>query len=186
MPLRVIAGEAGGRRLKGAELEGIRPTSDKLKGAVFSRLADGVEGIDVLDLYSGSGALGIEALSRGARSAVFIEKNPAAARIIEENLKTTGLLEKAEVVRTAVDQYLQGPAPEPPFGLVLMDPPYEEGLPLEALALLRTGGFVVAGAHVVVEISSRNLPADAPEGFDLEAERRYGDGAVVYLRVKEG
>ncbi|MGH2957394.1 MAG: RsmD family RNA methyltransferase [Solirubrobacterales bacterium] len=170
--MRVTGGELGGRRLRtprrGAEL---RPTSDRVREAIFSILGD-VSGARVLDLFCGTGALGIEALSRGAASVVMVDTKPAAAR---RNAQELGLGERAEVVRADAARFLRG-AEQGAFDLVLCDPPYRlaDRLARELDPLIRR--TLAPGGRVVVESSpERPLPVALP----VVRERRYGDTLVV-------
>jgi 16S rRNA (guanine966-N2)-methyltransferase len=182
--IRVIAGEAGGRRLVAPA--GARPTTDRVKESLFAALGpDRLTDARVLDLYSGSGALAIEALSRGASVALLVEREPEARRAIEANLATTGLLDRARVSARDVAAYLSG-APEGPFDLVLCDPPYE--LPddeLEAvLARLALGGWLAPGATVVVERAGAAGAPKWPPGWQSTWERRYGDTLVLFVSTE--
>jgi len=180
VPLRVVAGSVGGRRLV-APKSGTRPTADRVKEALFAALGgDRVTGASVLDLYAGSGALGIEALSRGAASAVFVDRDRHAEQAIRENLATTGFETSATVSRAPVRNFLGRTRPDQPFDLVFVDPPYdldpsEFGLTLRALA---EAGALVPGATVVIE-SSRRSPPELPEGWLVGWERAYGDTLVT-------
>jgi 16S rRNA (guanine966-N2)-methyltransferase len=181
MSLRVIAGSAGGRRLvapKGAA----RPTTDRLKEALFASLGrHRTDGATVLDLYAGSGALAIEALSRGAARAVLVDHDRAAEAAILANLETVGFADVARFQRSTVAAFLAAPAPEAPFDVVFLDPPY--GTPTEevaaALAALATGGFVAAGGTVVVERPKHGEPLPLPDGWGVEKERAYGDTLLL-------
>ena len=176
MPLRVVAGSVGGRRLV-APKSGTRPTADRVKEALFASLgADRVTGASVLDLYAGSGALGIEALSRGAASAVFVDRDRHAETAIRDNLATTGFEANATVSRAPVRKFLERTRREQAFDLVFLDPPYdidarEFALTLRALA---EPGALAPGATVVIE-SSRRSPPGLPEGWSVGWERAYGD-----------
>src|SRR5882724_8421330 len=173
--MRVIAGEAKGRRLTGLRSARVRPTTDRVREALFSALGAGVAGARVLDLYAGSGALGIEALSRGAARAVFVDSDPEAVDAIRANLALTGLADRATVVRRPAERFVTT-APGEPFDLVVMDPPTVE---LGALAI---GGFLGPQARVVLETrGSLETPAELG-GLHVVSQRRYGDSALVFLR----
>jgi 16S rRNA (guanine966-N2)-methyltransferase len=183
--LRVIAGEAGGRRLVAPE--GARPTTDRVKESVFAALGpQRLTDARVLDLYAGSGSLAIEALSRGAELAVLVERDPAARRAIEANLETTGLSPRARVDQSDVGAFLSRPPPrEAPFDLVFCDPPYE--LPdaeLEAvLARLGAAAWLAPEATLVLERAGA-APAPAwPVGWRSTWERRYGDTLVLFVNA---
>lgn len=167
--------------LRGATLKEVRPTSNRLREALFARLGDTVEGARVLDLFAGSGALGIEALSRGAATCVFVEKGAKAAATIKRNLEETGLIERARVIKVDAEAYLGRAGREGPFDLVLIDPPYSTGLPSEVLSALNLNDLLSPGAVVVVEVSSRVDPPDEVEGYSIDAFKRYGDSALIYL-----
>jgi 16S rRNA (guanine966-N2)-methyltransferase len=178
--MRVIAGDAKGRRLTGIRSSAIRPTSDRVREALFSALGDAVPGARVLDLYAGSGALGIEALSRGAATAVFVDSDREAAGAIRANLALTRMDDRATVVRSAVGGFLAGRR-HGPFDLVLIDPPYVQGAPVGDLQALVAGGLLAAGAWVVLETTGPDAPLPI-EGLELVSLRRYGDTTLVFLR----
>ena len=177
---RIISGLAGGRRISTPPGSGTRPTSDRVREALFSRLEhlDVVQQANVLDLYSGSGALGLEAASRGAASVLLVESDWAAVAVIRKNIAELGLpgvRVRAETVERAL---LGGPgADEARCDLVLADPPYdvtEEALG-DVLTLLVTHGWLSADALVVVERSARSPEPRWPLGLDGAGERRYGE-----------
>jgi 16S rRNA (guanine966-N2)-methyltransferase len=181
--MRVIAGEAKGRRLTGIRSSAIRPTSDRVREALFSALGDVVPGARVLDLYAGSGALGIEALSRGAATAVFVDSDREAVDAIRANLALTRMDDRATVVRSAVGGFLAA-GRHGPFDLVLIDPPYVQGAPVGDLQALVAGGLLGAGpdrAWVVLETRGPDAPPPV-EGLELVSLRRYGDTTLVFLR----
>jgi 16S rRNA (guanine966-N2)-methyltransferase len=180
MPLRVVAGSVGGRRLV-APKSGTRPTADRVKEALFAALgAEPVTGASVLDLYAGSGALGIEALSRGAASAVFVDRDRHAETAIRENLATTGFESSATVSRAPVRKFLERSRHEPSFDLVFLDPPYDVDARELAGALRALGepGALAEGATVVIE-TSRRSPPELPESWSVGWERAYGDTLVT-------
>jgi 16S rRNA (guanine966-N2)-methyltransferase len=180
---RIIAGSAGGSRLLAPAGRETRPTSDRVREALFSRLEhDGLlDATRVLDLYAGSGALGLEALSRGARSAVLVEQGQAAARTIRRNLDSTGLREGV-VVADRVERVLTRPVPGAPFDLVLADPPYalsQESL-TEVLRLLVAGRWLATHAAVVVERSARTPEPAWPPSLEPYDDRRYGETRIWF------
>ncbi len=178
--MRVIAGEAKGRRLAAIRAPGIRPTADRVREALFSALGPAVAGARVLDLYAGSGALGIEALSRGAALAVFVEQARGAVDVILANLALTGLEDRARVVGSTVERFLDA-GRGGPFDLVLIDPPYAEGPPTHQLRSLAAGPLLAPGASVVVE--GRGPDAGPPvDGLELVSVRRYGESSLAFLR----
>ncbi|MGH2708334.1 MAG: 16S rRNA (guanine(966)-N(2))-methyltransferase RsmD [Actinomycetota bacterium] len=180
--VRVIAGVAKGRRLKSPPARVVRPTTDRVKEALFSALGLRVPKARVLDLYAGSGQLGIEALSRGAASATFVERDAGALSTIRENLAGTGFASRGTVVAGTVERFLEGIQWAQPFDLVLIDPPFAVGLPTHVLASLATGDRLGEDALVVVEVSRAVLPLDPPDGFRMTSERRYGDCVLLFLR----
>ncbi|GAA2512365.1 16S rRNA (guanine(966)-N(2))-methyltransferase RsmD [Streptomyces longisporus] len=185
---RVIAGAAGGRRLAVPPGNGTRPTSDRAREGLFSTwqslLGSPLQGERVLDLYAGSGAVGLEALSRGASHTLLVEADARAARVIRENVKSLGL-PGAEVRAGKAEQIIQMPAPAPPYDLVFLDPPYrvtDHDL-REILLTLRSGGWLAPEAIVTVERSTRGGEFRWPEGFDAVKARRYGEGTFWYGRA---
>jgi 16S rRNA (guanine966-N2)-methyltransferase len=180
--LRVIAGEVGGRHL--VVPPGVRPTADRVREALFSALgSDTIEGASVLDLYAGSGALAIEALSRGASRALLVERDRAVADVCRQNLESTDFAGVARVQVGAVLSLVVGvPPPEAPFGIVLCDPPYEtpEATVASVLESLLAPGWLAAAAVVVAESAARTPPA-RPAGFEVFFERKYGDTLVTAL-----
>lgn len=179
--MRVIAGEAKGLRLKTPSSRGLRPTSDLVRGAIFDALASsGVELSRVLDLYAGSGALGIEALSRGAQWCDFVEQDRAACAIIRENLTLAGFQARARVHCSPVEKALG--RLEGPYNLVLIDPPYEdEGAPA-TVARLADSTLVEEGSMLVLEHPWRRLPVDRWGPFALVSRKRHGDTGVSIYR----
>ncbi|MGA5822526.1 16S rRNA (guanine(966)-N(2))-methyltransferase RsmD [Kitasatospora sp. NPDC094028] len=184
---RVIAGAAGGRRLAVPPGRGTRPTSDKAREAMFSTLEalhGTLHGARMLDLFGGSGAVGLEALSRGAGHVLLVEADAQAARVIRENVRTIGL-PGAEVRAARAEKVIAGPAPETPYDLVFLDPPYavtDEEL-REMLITLLAGDWLAADALVTVERSTRGGAFGWPEGFEELRSRRYGEGTLWYGRA---
>ncbi|GAA5011476.1 16S rRNA (guanine(966)-N(2))-methyltransferase RsmD [Kitasatospora paranensis] len=186
---RVIAGTAGGRRLAVPPGRATRPTSDKAREAMFSTLAalrGTVHGARMLDLFGGSGAVGLEALSRGAEHVLLVESDASAARIIRENVRTLGL-PGAEVRADRAERVIAGPAPAVPYDLVFLDPPYAvtDDEVREMLITLRAGGWIAADVLVTVERSTRGGEFGWPEGFEALRSRRYGEGTLWYGRAAD-
>lgn len=183
----MIAGEAKGRRLATPEGSGTRPITDRVKESLFGMLMPWLHDAAVLDLYSGSGAMGIEALSRGARRAVLVERAPEVAAIIEENVRAVGFEEVADVRKADVHALLAagpGPSDHTPYDLVFLDPPYamataEVEADLEALA----SGWVHTGALVVVRRHRDAGEPSPPAGFEFTRARTYGDTLVLVASV---
>ncbi|WP_369139734.1 16S rRNA (guanine(966)-N(2))-methyltransferase RsmD [Modestobacter versicolor] len=181
---RLISGVAGGRRLK-VPRTGVRPTGDRAREGLFNSLGSllDLDGARVLDLYAGSGALGLEALSRGAAEAVFVEKGAGVLPVLRSNVEAVGL-PGARVVQGDVAAVVAGPAPAA-FDLVLADPPYSVDVD-EVLGVLRSlvaRGWLAREAVVVVERSSREQPFGWPTPLDGVRDRRYGEAVLRYGRL---
>ncbi|MFJ2781759.1 16S rRNA (guanine(966)-N(2))-methyltransferase RsmD [Kitasatospora sp. NPDC087315] len=184
---RVIAGAAGGRRLAVPPGRGTRPTSDKAREAMFSTLESlrgTLHGVRMLDLFGGSGAVGLEALSRGAEHVLLVEADGQAARVIRENVRIVNL-PGAEVRAARAEKVIVGPAPEVPYDLVFLDPPYvvTDNEVREMLITLLAGDWLADGALVTVERSTRGGGFGWPEGFEGVRSRRYGEGTLWYGRA---
>jgi 16S rRNA (guanine966-N2)-methyltransferase len=187
--MRVIAGSARGRKLAAPKSLRVRPTADRVKESLFSVLLSRLgefEGMRVLDIFAGTGNLGIEALSRGAGYAVFIDSHQESVETIHKNLETTQFTECAKVVHQdaagALKWLSRG---EAPFHLVFLDPPYHEGHTSRILELLADSPLVDAGTTVIAEFSSKE---DIPRSFGRlrETERRiYGDSALSFLTISD-
>lgn len=172
---RIIAGRFGGRTLQAPDGRGTRPTSDRVREALFSRLQHlGVlEGARVLDLFAGSGALGLEALSRGAGGVVLVDSHRRAADVCRRNAAAVKAGDAVNVYQRAASAYLAGPAR--PFDLVLLDPPYELAEDELGALLARIEGWLDERAVVVVERSSRSPEPGWPSGLSRFDERSYGE-----------
>lgn len=179
---RVIAGRARSIRLR-APGEGTRPLGDRVKQTLFAMLEPTLPGSRFLDLFAGSGAAGIEALSRGAAEAVFIERDAGACRVIAANLAQTGLAERGRVVRADVLAWLRDPARagEPPWDLVVADPPYAD-IELLADTLVAVGPLVARDARVVAKHFWRDAPPARAGLLASERERRFGETALTFYR----
>jgi 16S rRNA (guanine966-N2)-methyltransferase len=181
--MRVTGGRLGGRRLV-APPSGVRPTADRVRESLFARLTD-LDGVRVLDLYAGTGALGIEALSRGAAHAVFVERSNASLSALRRNLRALDLDAQARVVRGDVRGALRRLAGDGlRFDLVLADPPYDDPAVAAPLELLVSGGLLAPGATVVVERSRRH-PLPPVAGLVSRETRRYGDTELEWLEVEQ-
>ncbi|HET7031052.1 MAG TPA: 16S rRNA (guanine(966)-N(2))-methyltransferase RsmD [Candidatus Limnocylindrales bacterium] len=181
---RVIAGSAKGIRLR-APGPGTRPLADRVKQTLFAILEPDLDAAAVLDLFAGSGAGAIEALSRGAGRAVLVEKDPGAARVIEANLAAAGVTARAMVVRGDAERWLAGGAAEVgPFDLVLVDPPYAEtGLLRRVLERLGAADApLTAAGRVVAKHFWRDKPPERIGMLAVERERRFGETALTFYR----
>ena len=184
--MRIVAGRNRGLQLAalgaGDPAARLRPTSDRVRESLFNLLAARddvqIEGARVLDLFAGTGALGLEALSRGAAEAVFVDDGATARALLRENIGRAKAQGQAKVFRR--DATALGAVHVAPFGLVFLDPPYRQGLGARALAAAEAGGWLAPGATVVWEEGG---PQPAPPGFALLDARRYGDTHVTILRA---
>jgi 16S rRNA (guanine966-N2)-methyltransferase len=182
---RIIAGVAGGRRLSTGAGRATRPTSDRTREGLFSTvlaIRGSLEGAAVADLYAGSGAVGLEALSRGAADVVLVESDARAARVIRSNIDAIGLA-GARLVTGAVERVLtQGPDGSAPRDFVFADPPYALGEAelTRMLAALRDHGWLAPSALVAVERATRSGPLAWPAGYEPDRSRKYGEATLWY------
>lgn len=149
--MRIITGSARGALLSTLEGEATRPTADRVKEALFSMIQFDIEGRSVLDLFAGSGQLGLEALSRGAESCVFTDSSREAADIVLANAKKTGLFDRSRISSTDFETYLKGAAGRDVFDLIFLDPPYASDFTARALRLIADGELLRAGGRIVCE-----------------------------------
>jgi 16S rRNA (guanine966-N2)-methyltransferase len=182
--MRVVGGRLRSRPLAGPKSDAVRPTSDRLREALFNILThaygDPVTGARVLDLFAGTGALGIEAVSRGAGYVLFVDEGVEARALLRANVETLGLGGVTRIFRR--DATKLGPAhPVEPFDLVFLDPPYGKGLAEKALVSAREGGWLKPQAFVVVE-EAADAGFVAPEGYEELERRKYDDTELVFLR----
>jgi 16S rRNA (guanine(966)-N(2))-methyltransferase RsmD len=178
--MRIVGGNLGGRVLRAPHGAATRPTSEKVREAIFNILGS-VEGAHVLDLFAGSGGLGIEALSRGAAHATFVDAGKPALAAVRGNLRELGLEGRATVL--AMDAVLAARRmPETPWGVVFVDPPYASDLATRAVLALPPGSLA-PGARVVIEHDRRGTPPDALGSLVRTDQRRYGDTMVSFFEV---
>jgi len=181
--MRIISGEAGGRRLRAPRGDATRPTADRVRQALFDVLGDAT-GRDVLDLFAGTGALGLEALSRGARGAVFVEQAPGAVRTLRANVAALGWDARTRVLRLDARRALRLLEREGArFDWIFLDPPYASPLGAAVLGDLGSGALVSAGGLVVCEHDRRRPPADACGALVLADRRRWGQTEVSFYAV---
>ena len=183
--MRVVGGRLRSRPIAGPKGQGLRPTADRLREALFNILAhaygDPVSGARVLDLFAGTGALGIEAVSRGAAFVLFVDDGVEARSLLRDNTETLGLGGVTRIFRR--DATRLGPvAPLEPFTLAFLDPHYGKGLAEKALASARAGGWLKPEALVVVE-EAADAGFKAPEGYDELERRAYDDTEFTFLRA---
>lgn len=187
--MRIVAGNLKGRAIIAPEGQGTRPTSDRARQAVFNVLehapwAEGLHEARVIDLYAGSGALGFEAISRGAAFCLFVETDDGARGVIRENMDAYGLFGRCRVHRRSATDL--GPRPGSAgeaFTLAFLDPPYRQGLGEQTLAKLLEGGWLAPGAVVVFERGSDEPEIETP-GYERLDARDYGAARVLFLRVR--
>jgi len=177
--MRVITGSARGMRLASPDGPDTRPTADRVKEAVFSMIQFETEGRRALDLFAGSGQMGIEALSRGAERAVLVESDRRAAELIRANLEKTGLAGKAAVMNTDALMFLQSGTEL--FDIVFMDPPYGRGLIERALPL--AAARMSPGGVIICELPAREAAPPAAGEFKLTKQNRYGRTAIAVYRI---
>ncbi len=182
--MRIVGGRLRGRTLAAPKSRAIRPTADHLRESLFNILlhayGDPIAGARVLDLFAGTGALGLEAMSRGAAFALFIDDGAEARALIRQNVAALGLGGATRIFRRDATR-LGAAHPVEPFGLAFLDPPYGRGLAEQALACAHAGGWLTPDALVVVE-EAANAGFTAPEGFTELERRRYDDTEIVFLR----
>ncbi len=182
--MRVTGGQLGGRRLQVPRGRGVRPSADRVRESLFQRL-EILPGTRVLDLYAGTGALGIEALSRGAASAVFVEQAAAALGCLSTNLERLELGERSRVLRSPVASALRRLAREgAEFDLIVLDPPYASGEAERTLGRLAESGLLAPGAVVVLETAWREPPGEV-RGLAPVDERRYGETLIRHYRAAQ-
>lgn len=172
--MRIISGSARGRRLKGPPSHATRPMTDKIRGAVFNSLLSlGVEPDRVLDLYAGTGAIGIEALSRGASHADFVDMGREPAAVIRDNLRTAGFERQGRVHQMPVNRFIEQATT--PYDVIVMDPPYADPEIIPTLESLATSKLVQSGTIVVLGHSPRVTPPDPVGNFEALRHRCHGD-----------
>jgi 16S rRNA (guanine(966)-N(2))-methyltransferase RsmD len=189
--MRVVTGEAKGRKLKTPKTAGTRPIMDRVKTALFDILSHEVKGTRFLDLFAGTGSVGIEALSRGAAQATFIEMNHKILQLVRENLQITGLADRAEVLHSDAFKFLQVyqvPTHQKRiYDIVYIAPPQYEELAARALALVDSSTLCADEALIIVQIHPKERPGVAAvecKHFELTDERRYGSTLLMFYRQR--
>jgi 16S rRNA (guanine966-N2)-methyltransferase len=189
--MRIVAGRHRGRKLEVLAGLRVRPTADRAREALFNILEHGgwtpgggspLAGARVLDAFAGSGALGLEALSRGAAHASFMDSGRAALEIIRRNAEALG--EERESVSLVRGDATDPPGAAVPVSIAFLDPPYDDGLAMPALTALAAAGWLAAGALAIVELPAREDAPEPPAGFAVLDDRTYGAARVVFLRYQ--
>lgn len=180
--MRIITGKAKGRRLLSVQGLNTRPTSDKIKASIFNILPSDFNGKEVLDLFAGTGNLGIETLSQGAKKAVFIESNHRALSVLEKNIRNCGFIDRSQIIGNTVAKGIRilekrGNR----FDIIFLDPPYGKNILRDTLARVSKAGILKDNALVVVEHSSSETVADNIENLALNDQRRYGKTVVSFF-----
>ena len=178
--MRIITGRAKGRRLNAPDTDGTRPATDRVREAVFSAIGPWVEDADVADLYAGSGSFGLEALSRGAASALFVERGRAAIEALRSNVEAVGL--GGSIVASDVDAFLRAPGSRT-FHLVFIDPPWDMSTEALDAQLALVDAVLEPAGEVVVSRREGDTPPSIPPSWSVATDRRYGD-ARIYRYVK--
>lgn len=180
--VRIVAGRLRGRRLRVPSDPDLRPTSDRVREALFNILGQDLSGLDVVDLFAGCGALGFEALSRGARRVVFVEADPRTATALRRTAEDLGLVREASVIVGRVEDVLERPRIGGPFDLILADPPYDSTVEEKLVEAVDTGRLLRPGGTMVVERERRN-PANAGTlGLRLVRSADYGRTALDFFK----
>ncbi len=178
--MRVIAGKFKGRRLVSFDASHLRPTTDRVKGSIFNKLAADIEGSRVLDLFSGTGSLAIEALSRGALEVTLVEKNPKSLRILRQNLSALKIDSGVRIESFDVFQFLgryEGSA----FDIILVDPPFTQELADEVLKSLAKSKVLASGTILAIEAGRHEKLAESYPPLELKDRRDYGDKSVSFF-----
>ena len=181
--MRIISGKCRGKKLNTFYGKNIRPTGDRMREAIFNILSTRVVEAVVLDLFAGTGALGLEALSRGAASAVFIDNHPEAVLLLNKNINACGMIQETRVVKWDIDRNLNCLKEiQPGFNLIFLDPPYNRNLVEPALVHLHKSHALQPGAYIVIEHSLDELLPPDPFGFSLKDQRNYGKSLVSFFQ----
>lgn len=181
--MRIIGGIKRGKRLYTPRDREIRPTADRVRESIFNIISDRLGGAHVLDLFAGTGAMGLEALSRGAKRALFIDNTPAALALVDKNLTVCGWANRGQTLRWDIGRNLNCVrAWQPPFSLVFADPPYQSKLIPDMLRHLSTSRALVPGTPVIIEHARTDTIDPLPDCFVLDDERVYGKTLVSFFR----
>ena len=186
--MRIITGTAKGKHLLSLEGEATRPTSERIKGAMFSSIQFDLEDRIVLDLFAGTGQLGLEALSRGARSAMFIDSSREAMELVKKNAKACGFFEKSRYLVSDYRNYLRKAGGREKFDLVFIDPPYAMECAADALTRLVAEDMLLPGALAVIECGEEKIPLEGEElsSFEVLKNTSYGKKTTVLILLYRG
>ena len=184
--MRIAAGALRGRAIQAPEGQDVRPTSDRARQAVFNILehapwSEGLEARRAMDVFAGSGAMGLEALSRGAAACLFVDLKDASLAAVRANIAAFGLGPRARLLRQDASRLGRLPETDAPYDIAFLDPPYRKDLAGPALAVLGAGGWLAPDAVVVLERGAGEAAIETP-GYDLLDQRRYGAAGVLFLR----
>ncbi|MGB9813466.1 MAG: 16S rRNA (guanine(966)-N(2))-methyltransferase RsmD [Thermovenabulum sp.] len=179
--MRIIGGIFRGRKLKSLRGMNTRPTSDIVRESLFNVLGEKVVNSVFVDIFAGTGAVGIEALSRGARKVYFIEKDYKACKIIKENLNNLGVLKEAIIIKGEVPGIIFDINPEDDFDIIFLDPPYKKGLTLPSIHALQKKGLIKNNTLVIIQCPF-DEKVDLPEGFSVIKEKKYGITKLIFFR----
>jgi 16S rRNA (guanine(966)-N(2))-methyltransferase RsmD len=184
--MRIITGSAKGKKLDTLEGDATRPTSERIKEAIFSSLQFDIESRAVLDLFAGSGQMGLEALSRGAASAMFIDSAAEAIAVCKENAKRTELFDRCRFLVSDYRNFIRKASGERKFDLVFIDPPYAMACCTEALKRLAEADLLLKGALVVLESGEEEIDAQALIGFEVQKKTNYGKKTALHILLYRG
>lgn len=184
--LRIVTGTAKGKAIKTLEGDATRPTSERIKQAIFSSIQFDIEERRVLDLFAGSGQLGLEALSRGAASVSFIDASRDAMEIVKENARKCGFFEASKYLVSDYRNYIRKASGRDRFDLVFIDPPYSLECAADAAIRLRDCGMLADGAIVVIESGTEEIAPEALEGFEILKSTHYGKKTFVNILLYRG
>ena len=184
--LRIITGTAKGKRIQTLEGEATRPTSERIKEALFSSIQFDIEDRRVLDLFAGSGQLGLEALSRGAASASFVDSEREAMEIVKSNARTTGFFDKCRYIVSDWRNYIRKASGKDKYDLVFVDPPYSMECCRDAAVRLAESGILASGAIVVLESGTEEFDPAEIAGFEVMKSTRYGKKTTLNVLLYRG
>lgn len=182
--MRIISGDWKGRRLKALKGNATRPTSDKVKGAIFNILGDKVRGAKVLDLFAGTGSLSLEALSRGATEAVLIEKSRKAWEVVNDNIQMLGVQEQVQLYNMDAFSFLKQTRDEG-YDLIFVDPPYRQGFIDRVLALVNENIILNPEGVIIIETASDEEITDDIASLEIRITKQYGDTKIWFIQLRE-